>query len=268
MRQKTSQVMKSPILLAAAVLIATAAASAPVAHHPKTHAKHPPRTEASAKKGDEKQAPREFFKPSEVRSTGTVTVGGQPIAYDAVAGTLVVHAKDWEDTDAVEAEAGASPDKDKAGPKPEASMFYTAYFKQGAPAASRPITFLFNGGPGSSTVWLRMGAFGPVRVLTPDDQAFAAGALLHRRQRPEPARRSGPRVHRRAGHGLQPHRRQGQGKGLLGCRPGHRRLHQVHPAVPDQIRALELAQISVRRKLRHDARRAGSRCRCRMRTST
>ena len=47
-------------------------------------------------------------------------------------------------------------------------MFYTAYFKQGAPAAGRPITFLFNGGPGSSTVWLRMGAFGPVRVVTAD----------------------------------------------------------------------------------------------------
>src|SRR4029079_5895990 len=99
-------------------------------------------------------------------STGTVTVGGQPIAYDAVAGALVVHPKDWEDTDAVEAEAGApaDKDKDKAGPKPEASMFYTAYFKQGVPSATRPITFLFNGGPGSSTVWLRMGAFGPGRV--------------------------------------------------------------------------------------------------------
>jgi carboxypeptidase C (cathepsin A) len=47
-------------------------------------------------------------------------------------------------------------------------MFYTAYFKQGVPAAGRPITFLFNGGPGSSTVWLRMGAFGPVRVQTAD----------------------------------------------------------------------------------------------------
>src|SRR4029079_8972675 len=36
----------------------------------------------------------------------------------------------------------------------------------GVPSATRPITFLFNGGPGSSTVWLRMGAFGPVRVVT------------------------------------------------------------------------------------------------------
>ena len=48
-------------------------------------------------------------------------------------------------------------------------MFYVAYFKHGAEAAKRPITFLFNGGPGSSTVWLHMGAFGPRRVVTLDD---------------------------------------------------------------------------------------------------
>jgi carboxypeptidase C (cathepsin A) len=47
-------------------------------------------------------------------------------------------------------------------------MFYAAYFKRGVPAAARPITFLFNGGPGSSSLWLHMGAFGPVRVLTGD----------------------------------------------------------------------------------------------------
>ena len=47
-------------------------------------------------------------------------------------------------------------------------MFYVAYFRDGAPSASRPVTFLFNGGPGSSTVWLHMGAFGPVRVETAD----------------------------------------------------------------------------------------------------
>ncbi len=49
-------------------------------------------------------------------------------------------------------------------------MFYVAYFKKGAPAADRPITFLYNGGPGSSSVWLHMGAFGPRRVITKDDQ--------------------------------------------------------------------------------------------------
>ena len=152
----------------AALLIATSSTTlaAPVSHHAKRHATHPPKTEAPAKKSEAK-APNEFFKPNEVRSTGSVTVGGQPIPYDAVAGTLVVHAKDWSDTDALEADDDTSGDKDK-GPKPEASMFYTAYFKQGVDPATRPITFLFNGGPGSSTVWLRMGAFGPVRVVTAD----------------------------------------------------------------------------------------------------
>ena len=159
--------MKLPF--AAILLASPSLALAAPAHQAKMHATKPPKAEGAAeKKSPATQSAKEFFKPSEVRSTGAVTVGGQPIAFDAVAGTLVVHAKDWEDTDAVEADADPSKDKDKAGPKPEASMFYTAYFKQGVPAASRPITFLFNGGPGSSTVWLRMGAFGPVRVVTAD----------------------------------------------------------------------------------------------------
>jgi carboxypeptidase C (cathepsin A) len=155
--------MKYIALLAATALVASAAAAAPT----KPVLKHPPRT-AAAKKADEKQPAKEFFKPSEVRSTGTVVVGGQSVNYDSIAGTLVVHAKDWSDTDAIEADADKGDDKDKAGPKPEASMFYTAYFKQGAPGSGRPITFLFNGGPGSSSIWLHMGAFGPVRVETTD----------------------------------------------------------------------------------------------------
>ena len=153
------------LFLFAALLASSAAAlAAPTVHHAR-----PPRREgAAAAKPDSSQPAKGFFHPSEVRSAGSVTVGGQPIPYDAYAGTLVVHAKDWSDTDVLEADAGAKDDKDKNAPKPEASMFYTAYFKQGAPAAGRPITFLFNGGPGSSTVWLRMGAFGPVRVVTAD----------------------------------------------------------------------------------------------------
>ncbi|HKW14251.1 MAG TPA: peptidase S10, partial [Candidatus Krumholzibacteria bacterium] len=47
--------------------------------------------------------------------------------------------------------------------------FYVGYFKQGTTASTRPIMFLFNGGPGSATVWLHMGAFGPRRVVTADD---------------------------------------------------------------------------------------------------
>lgn len=48
-------------------------------------------------------------------------------------------------------------------------MFYVAYFKNDSKGAPRPLTFIFNGGPGSSSVWLHMGAFGPRRVLTADD---------------------------------------------------------------------------------------------------
>src|SRR6185437_8478064 len=99
------------------------------------------------------------FKPTAVTSAGSVTVGGVRIAYTAVAGTLIVRPDD--------SDASAAPENGKSQ-TPEASMFYAAYFKRGVPAAGRPITFLFNGGPGSSSEWLHMGAFGPVRVLTAD----------------------------------------------------------------------------------------------------
>ncbi len=101
------------------------------------------------------------FKPQQTVSDGTVTIRGQRIAYQAVAGTLIVHPKGWDD---------AAPEKTtKPEEEPVASMFYVAYFKKGVPAASRPITFVYNGGPGSATVWLHMGAFGPRRIQTADD---------------------------------------------------------------------------------------------------
>jgi len=56
--------------------------------------------------------------------------------------------------------------KDKDG-KPTAAIFATSYVKQGSDPR-RPVTFLFNGGPGSGSVWLHMGAFGPKRVHLPD----------------------------------------------------------------------------------------------------
>jgi len=164
--------MKIAILLAAAAMMAPAPAlSAPAAHHAKARATKPPKAEGAAdKKADSGKPAKELFKPSEVRSTGTVIVGGQPINYDAIAGTLVIHPKGWEDTDALDADQSddAGKSDDKGGPKPEASMYYVAYFKQGAPSATRPVTFVFNGGPGSSSIWLHMGAFGPVRVVTTD----------------------------------------------------------------------------------------------------
>ena len=98
---------------------------------------------------------------------GSVQIGGKAFAYQAEAGVLVVHVKDPLDEDA------PPPKEDRNGPPPpqppEASMSYVAYFKGDKEDAHRPITFLFNGGPGSSTVWLHMGAFGPKRVVTADD---------------------------------------------------------------------------------------------------
>lgn len=107
------------------------------------------------------------FVPQQKVSDGSVTVRGQTIDYQAVAGTLVVHPKGWSDADAL---AGMKPDpKDDHQPTAEAAMFYVAYFKKGAKPEARPITFVYNGGPGSATVWLHMGAFGPRRVVTADD---------------------------------------------------------------------------------------------------
>ena len=104
----------------------------------------------------------EQFKPEQQASKGSVTIGGSVINYDAYAGTLVVHTKDWDDVP-------QNRDKDDKNQPPEASMFYVAYFKSDSKGMQRPLTFLYNGGPGSATVWLHMGAFGPKRVVTLDD---------------------------------------------------------------------------------------------------
>ena len=93
---------------------------------------------------------QKLMKPMSSTTTGTVTVEGKSISYKAVAGTLVIHGNGVKES------------------TPEVAMGYFAYFKQGADASKRPITFIYNGGPGSSTMWLHMGAWGPKRVVTND----------------------------------------------------------------------------------------------------
>jgi carboxypeptidase C (cathepsin A) len=107
---------------------------------------------------------------------GSVTVGGQTIAYKAVAGTLTVGSSDAQDAmlgldGKMLPDTGVNPpDKDKPEDAPAtARMFYVAYFKKDAGTA-RPVTFMYNGGPGSASMWLHMGSFGPRRVATPDAQ--------------------------------------------------------------------------------------------------
>ena len=112
-----------------------------------------------------------YFKPDAVSSDGSVGTSGGRVNYTAVAGTLVVHAKNWDDVPVPEADKNDKDAQAEAAKNPsaEASMFYAAYFRKGVGASARPITFLFNGGPGSATVWLHMGAFGPKRIKTADD---------------------------------------------------------------------------------------------------
>ncbi|HYX21781.1 MAG TPA: peptidase S10, partial [Thermoanaerobaculia bacterium] len=76
-----------------------------------------------------------------------MTFGGKPLAYTATASTIDLKNSKDETT---------------------ARMFSVAYTADGADPAQRPVTFCFNGGPGSSTLWLHMGSFGPMRVETPD----------------------------------------------------------------------------------------------------
>lgn len=89
-----------------------------------------------------------------VESKHKVKIGDQEIAYTVTTGTMVLK----EET----------PDREKEfeGEKPRAEFFFVAYIKDDLEhPASRPLTFSFNGGPGSSSVWLHLGLLGPRRVV-------------------------------------------------------------------------------------------------------
>lgn len=82
----------------------------------------------------------------ECKSYHSVTVTGRTLSYEANAGTLIT--------------------RDAAG-HPQQSIFFVAYvLRDGHSASPRPITFLFNGGPGASSVFLHMASFGPQRIQT------------------------------------------------------------------------------------------------------
>jgi carboxypeptidase C (cathepsin A) len=83
----------------------------------------------------------------------TIRAGNETIKFTARTGTIVLRDDEGE---------------------PRASFFTVAYTKDGADPATRPVMFTFNGGPGSSSVWLHMGAFGPKRVVYKDDEGHAA----------------------------------------------------------------------------------------------
>ncbi len=102
---------------------------------------------ATAASGDKE----EHFDMTEVppsTSHHQITVEGKLLKYTATAGRLPI---------------------ERADGKIEAEMFYVAYTLDGQDAAQRPLTFAFNGGPGSASIWLHMGALGPRRVVLQPD---------------------------------------------------------------------------------------------------
>ena len=107
---------------------------------------------------------------------------------------------------------------------------------------TRPITFLYNGGPGSSTVWLHMGAFGPRRVVTPDDKHAPAAPYRVVDNEYSLLDASDLVFIDAPGTGFGRICGPGQGKGLLGRRPGRPRLRQFHRRVPVPARPLEFAR--------------------------
>jgi len=86
----------------------------------------------------------------------SATIGGRKISYSVTTGTMVLKEEAEKD--------GAS-----EGYKPKATIFFVAYNKNDVSDTSqRPLTFSFNGGPGSSSVWLHLGVLGPKRVQMGD----------------------------------------------------------------------------------------------------
>jgi len=98
-------------------------------------------------------------KPTEETSSVTnhaIEINGKEIKYTVTTGTIVLKEEDVDE-----------------GEKQKASIFYIAYTKDEGDAL-RPVTFSFNGGPGSSSVWLHLGLLGPKRVLM-DDEGYPPG---------------------------------------------------------------------------------------------
>ncbi len=142
MRIRVIEVLLASLLLAASSLTFAAADAG--------EGGAAPGKDAKAAHKDEKPIPPE----KTAVSHGNVEVGGRTIHYTATAGTLLI--------------------RDGKTEKPNASVFYVAYtVDPGRRGSARSVTFLYNGGPGSSSLWLHMGAVSPVRVESASATATA-----------------------------------------------------------------------------------------------
>jgi carboxypeptidase C (cathepsin A) len=127
-------------------------AQSPPAKSPETpSATEEQKPEAAKESGDKAKDKEEHFDMTEVAPIVThhqITVNGKLLHYTATAGRLPIK---------------------RADGKIEAEMFFVAYTLDGQETSRRPLTFAFNGGPGSSSIWLHMGALGPKRVVLQPD---------------------------------------------------------------------------------------------------
>jgi carboxypeptidase C (cathepsin A) len=131
-------------LIALVALFLTPAAPAQETRNPAAA----PQAGAEAHKDADKDADKDAKPIPPEKNVAThheLAIGGKTLKYTATAGTLLI--RDEEE-------------------KPYGSIFYVAYTLDGADAQSRPVSFLYNGGPGSATLWLHMGSFSPVRIVT------------------------------------------------------------------------------------------------------
>jgi len=126
-------------------------------HHAEPHA------DASADKSAPSSSPAPTASPSPssreepkerlVTTEHRAVVGKRTLDYSVTCGTVVLREDEQRDGQ-------------RSADKPRASLFFIAYTLKGAEPATRPVTFSFNGGPGSSSVWLHLGILGPQRVVT------------------------------------------------------------------------------------------------------
>lgn len=110
------------------------------------------KVQKETKEAKELKEPKELLKEASVETIHSVKIDSKKITYKATAGNLFI--------------------KDEQG-NIKGSMFYVSYTKEGMDnIAKRPVAFCFNGGPGSSAIWLHIGAFGPKKIVLPQDNTF------------------------------------------------------------------------------------------------
>ncbi len=140
--------MRKQLVPSLALVLALAATQSLTAQRPERSPRAPGREPAAAARPADSASVNVPAVPEHVTTHHSAVIGGQRIDYDATVGNIIL--------------------KDSEG-QPEAAIYYTAYIRRGVrDETARPVAFTYNGGPGSASIWLHMGAFGPKRVNIPD----------------------------------------------------------------------------------------------------